>query len=109
MAEHYMNPAYGALMGSAGTEKGEQVKTSPTKHKGGAGHAKHPHISIHSHAGGHEVHITHPDGQVEHHHHELGDAEGIARHIHEHMGEGSAPEGHELAEMGEEQTAAGER
>lgn len=107
--EHYMNPAYGAMMEGAKSpdKQGEGGAAKREEHKR-VGHAKHPHVAIHSHAGGHHVHITHPDGTTEHHHHELGDADGIAQHIHTHFGggEGSAPEGHEA--VGEEMLA-GER
>jgi hypothetical protein len=54
------------------------------RHKKGG----HPHIFIHSHAGGHTVHIMHPDGRHEKHEHPHGDAEGIAQHVHTHLGAG---------------------
>ena len=62
--------------------------------------AKHPHILIHSHSGGHTVHILHHDGRHEKHEHELGDAEGIAQHIHQHIGGGA--DGEQRPEQSEE-------
>ena len=105
MAEHYMNPAYGAMMEGAKAAPGEKGPVPKPEHKGAGGH---PHIHIHSHSGGHTVHIMHPDGRHEKHEHAHGDAEGMAQHIHTHFGggEGSAPEGHEGT--GEEMLA-GER
>jgi hypothetical protein len=68
-------------------QRGRHMSGGSDQGNSGGG-AKHPHFAIHSHAGGHEVHITHPSGEVEHHHHELGDDEGIAGHIHAHIGNG---------------------
>lgn len=85
---HFMNPQRGKHM-----EGGE--------HEEHGGHAKHPHFAIHSHAHGHVVHITHPDGHHEHHEHALGDAEGIAAHIHQHIGSGGGEQRPEAEEQGE--------
>lgn len=64
-------------------DRREEAPAEPAQSEGGS-HIHH--FAIHSHDGGHEVHITHPDGQHEHHHHEAGDSEGIAAHIHQHLG-----------------------
>lgn len=88
----FMNKQRGRHMG--GGE--EEHQGGEDQHQGGG--AKHPHFAIHSHAGGHEVHITHPSGEVEHHHHELGDDEGIAGHIHAHIGNGEQRPENEMGE-----------
>jgi hypothetical protein len=114
MSGGYMNPKYAELMGHGDENTQRQSEGSKAKHeehqRKGYQHLP-PHMSIHTHAAGHEVHITHGDGTHEHHHHELNDSEGLKAHIDRHFsgGKGSAPEGHESADLGSEPMLAGER
>ena len=106
----FMNPSYGAMMEgakSADVQNPGPAAKGEAKKRAGNDHLP-PHIHIHSHSGGHTVHIMHHDGTHEKHEHPHGDHEGIAQHIHTHLGPGSAPESTPIAGADEEY-AEGER
>ena len=95
MPHGFMNPKYAELMGSSKENTNEQGPGKAAgKEAGKRAVSDHlpPHIVIHSHAGGHTVHILHHSGQHEMHEHPRGDVEGLASHVHDHLGTGQAPE-----------------
>lgn len=76
-----MNPQRSRHMG--GEEHGEH---------GGGGQGAKPSIFIHSHSGGHTVHVFHHDGSHEAHEHSSGDTESMAEHVHNYLGGEQRPE-----------------
>lgn len=95
---HFMNPQHGAHM------RGE-APSGDVEEKSGQHHP--PHISIHSHAKGHTVHIMHHDGRHEKHEHARGDVEGIAAHIHKHLGGHGQDHGYSAGAAEEDEFGAG--
>lgn len=78
--KHYMNKRHGEHM------EGHEEAPEPKGKEKGKGGKHHPSIHIHSHSGGHTVHVMHGDGRHEMHEHQSGDAEGVAQHVHDNLG-----------------------
>ena len=109
MPDGYMNPSYGRLMTEGGKQADKQEPGPEARGEAGKRSKENapPSIHIHSHTGGHTVHILHKDGRHEMHQHGHGDTDGISQHIQTHLGAGSAPESAPLGM--DEEAAIGER
>lgn len=80
-------------------QRARHMSGGEEEHQGGNEHK--PHIHIHSHQGGHTVHVMHHDGTHEKFEHGHGDAEGMAEHIHHYLGGEQRPEDQGQAAAGE--------
>lgn len=83
-SRHFMNPQYGKHLSEG--EHGDHKPAGDVEQE--SGQHKKPHISIHSHAKGHTVHVMHHDGSHTKHEHAHGDVEGMKAHIDKHLSGG---------------------